>query len=198
MKQVIEIDPPMTRNLFFSKDIDSESVEEVIKKIIEINEYDEKLKIIYKALQNIDYNPMPIKIFIDSFGGSVYNCFGLLSIIECSKTPIYTIVTGVAMSAAFLILICGHKRFCYELSTMLYHQISYDISDGTIKDIRDSFAETERMQNMVENITMKKTKISKNKIEEIYNKKEDWYITPSEAKKLGIIDKILKKDDELK
>jgi ATP-dependent Clp protease protease subunit len=72
-------------------------------------------------VHDLEYKPKPIKIHIDSYGGAVYQCFGLLGIIKSSKTTIHTLVTGCAMSCGFLIAIAGHKRFAYEKSTYLYH-----------------------------------------------------------------------------
>jgi ATP-dependent Clp protease protease subunit len=51
----------------------------------------------------------PIVIYIDSYGGSVYQCLGLISVMMNSKTKIHTI-TGVA-NECNMILISGHKRF---------------------------------------------------------------------------------------
>lgn len=195
MEECLNFELPKERTIFFNKDVDQECVGEVSKQIVEINEHDNRLKIFYK-LYGLDYNPKPIKIFIDSYGGDIYACLGLLSIIKCSKTPVYTIVVGMAMSAGFLILISGHKRFCFELSTMLYHQVSSEIC-GTTKDIKEDYEETERLQKIMEKIIIENTKITKNKIGEIYKYNKDWYITPSNAIKLGVVDKILAPEDEI-
>ena len=88
---------PKDRILYMAKQVDQESINELTKSIIAINEDDRHLEKVY-ALQDIEYNAKPIKIYIDSYGGYVYQCFGLLSIMATSKTPIHTIVTGCAMS----------------------------------------------------------------------------------------------------
>ena len=46
----------------------------------------------------------PIKLMIFSPGGSLYSCNHFVDIIELSKTPVWGINVGMAMSAAFLIL----------------------------------------------------------------------------------------------
>lgn len=178
------------RNLFLASQVDQDSINKLTKDIIEINENDEYLTKYYKV-HDLEYTRKPIKIYLDTYGGNVYQCFGLLSIIECSKTPIHTIVTGCAMSAGFMILICGHKRFGYPLSTPLYHQVATGFR-GKIKDMEESLIETKRLQAKIETITLKHTKITKKKLEQIYNRKIDWYLSADEALKLGIIDEILK------
>ena len=44
---------------------------------------------------------------------------------------------------------------------------------------------------MLEKIVLEKTKISKDKLKQVYTEKLDWYISADEALKLNIIDEIL-------
>jgi ATP-dependent Clp protease protease subunit len=184
-----DFNKPKERNLFFSKQVDQESIEKLAQQIIEINDSDE---ILIKELEiyGLIYTPKPIKIFIDSYGGAAYQLFGMLGIIEKSTTPIHTIVTGMAASAGFLILISGHKRFGYSNCTTLYHQIQSS-SSGTIEDISDGLEETKRLQRKVEEIVLSKTKITKSKLKEIYDAKKDWHLDAENSEKFGVIDEII-------
>jgi ATP-dependent Clp protease, protease subunit len=180
---------PKERNLYLTKQVDQSSIAEISKAIIEINEDDQHLKKIYHVY-DIEYKPKPIKIYIDSYGGSCYQCFGLLSIMDKSKTPVHTLVTGCAMSAAFMILISGHKRFAHKLSTPLYHQVSTGFW-GKLKDMEEDIAETRRLQNKIEEITLDRTKISKKKLKEVYDGKVDWFMDADQALELGVVDEII-------
>lgn len=183
------LDLPKERNLYLQKQVDQASMGDLSQKIIEINDDDERLRKLYHVY-GIDYTPKPIKMYIDSYGGSVYQCFGLLSVMDNSKTEVHTIVTGCAMSCGFMILISGHKRFAHKLSTPLYHQVSTRTS-GTLKEIEDDIMETKRLQETIEKITLDRTKISKKKLKEVYDGKVDWFMTADEAKDLGVVDEIL-------
>lgn len=191
MKDKIEFKLPEAkeRNLFLADQVEQETIGKLTQQIIEINEYDNYMDGLYK-LNQINYVRQPIKIYIDSYGGYIYQCFGLLSIMEASKTPIHTIVTGCAMSCGFMILIYGHKRFGYPLSTPLYHQISSGFW-GKVKDAEEKLIETKRLQEKLEEIVLKKTKIGRRKLDQIYARKIDWYMDVEEAKRLGVIDEIL-------
>jgi ATP-dependent Clp protease, protease subunit len=180
---------PKDRNLFFTKQVDQDSISELSKSIIEINSDDENLSK-NASILGFKYEPQPIKIYIDSYGGSVYQILGVVSIIEKSTTPIHTIVTGCAMSCGFILLISGHKRFGYKYSTPLYHQVSLGAS-GEISWMDEKVQESKRLQKLLEDITLSKTKITKERLEKIYREKIDWYMTPIEAKKLGVIDEII-------
>ena len=138
---------PEDRIIHFTKQFDQASIADITRKIISINKSDRKIKKLYK-IAGLKYKPQPIKIFIDSYGGQVYQCFGLLSVMKASKTEIHTIVTGAAMSCGFMMLISGHKRFAYPLSTPLYHQVS-SVAWGKLKDMEEDVEETKRLQKMI-------------------------------------------------
>lgn len=180
---------PSKREILFSKDVTAESMAQLTEKILEINTEDSYLEKLY-AIHELPYTRKPIKIYIDSYGGYVYQCFGLLSIMDKSKTPIHTIATGAAMSCGFMILIHGHKRFAYELATPMYHQVS-SIAWGKVKDIELDYIESKRLQDKLEELTIRKTKISKQKLQENYEKKIDWYMTATEARDLGVVDEVI-------
>ena len=185
----LNLPTPMNRNLFLAKQVDQASINDISKAIIAINEDDEFIEKIYAA-HDLTYNPKPIKLYIDSYGGYVYQCFGLLGIMKASKAPIHTIVTGCAMSCGFLISIAGHKRFGYPKSTYLYHQVSGG-AIGKAKDLEEDVIETMRLQKMLEEHTLEYTKISAKKLEKVYKGKKDWFIDTDEALKLKIIDEII-------
>ena len=184
-----ELPIPKDRNIFFSKQVNQASIEEITKKIIDINDNDAHLKKLYD-LYSLDYNPKPMKLFIDSYGGTVYQILGLISVIENSVVPVHTICTGTAMSCGFLLLISGHKRFAYKNSTPLYHQVS-SVHIGKVKELEEELEETKRLQEKIEEITLAKTKITKKQLEKNYKRKIDWFMTAEEAKKLGVIDEII-------
>lgn len=181
---------PKERDLFFNVQVDQTTIGDLTKKIIDINEHDAFLKKMY-SVYDIEYVAKPIRIFIDSYGGYVYQCFGLLSVIERSLTPVHTIVTGCAMSCGFMILISGHKRFGHRLSTPLYHQVSSG-AFGTVKQMEEEIEEAKRLQGIIEELVLSKTKIPKKKLQQVFQNKVDWYMNAADAKSYGVIDEILK------
>ena len=188
----IQLPQAMTRDLFFTKQVDQDSISQLNEKIIGIEKNDEYIKKLY-ALHNLNYQPEPIRIYIDSYGGMVYQCFGLLSVMRECKTPIHTVVTGTAMSCGFLIAICGHKRYCYDDSTYMYHQIS-DFSAGTLRDIEIQYHEASRLQRRIEEITAKHSKMSLSFLKKIYESGQDMYLNSVDALKNGCVDEIIGSD----
>ena len=180
---------PMDRNLYLPKQVDQASMNELTKSIVAINENDTHLEKLYDVY-GLSYTKRPIKIYIDSYGGSVYQCFGLIGVMEKSETPIHTIVTGAAMSCGFIILINGHKRLAYRHATPLYHQVSSGFF-GKVKDLEEKLEETKRLQKKIEEMTLSLTKISKKKLNDILKNKIDWFMTADSALELGVIDEIV-------
>ena len=186
---MISLPLPLERNLHFTEYVENESIRKITEDIIKLNTDDEYLLKLY-SVYNLKYEPQPIKIYIDSYGGSVYQILGLISIIDTSKTQIHTIATGVAMSAGMMLLISGHKRFAHQNSTILYHQLSAD-SWGKLEGMKDDIKEYKRLQKLLEEILLNKTKLTKKKLKEINKLKKDWYISAQESLELKIIDEII-------
>lgn len=183
------LETPMQRKLFFTQQVTQASISDLTQKIIEINENDEKLELV-APIYGMDYERKPIEIYIDSYGGSVYPCFGLLSVIENSVTPVHTIVTGCAMSCGFLILLSGHYRYAHKLSTAMYHQVSSG-TGGKLKDMQEDLEETARLQQIINDYTFSRTSITQKKLDKNFNGKKDWFISGEDLTKLGIVDEII-------
>ena len=154
---------------------------DILYQIREDDEKDEKEK---------DYKREPIKLYINSYGGSVYDMWGLIDVILNSKTPIYTYCTGYAMSAAFKIFLAGHKRYCYKHSTFMYHQMSCRLS-GKLQDIEEDREEMDDQNTQIEEYVIDRTNLTKDDIKEIREKRKDFYIHSDKAVKYGIVDEVL-------
>jgi ATP-dependent Clp protease protease subunit len=181
---------PMDRNIYFTKQFQQSSIAEIVESINRINEDDEQLAEKYKQYLDVEYKPRPIKIFIDSYGGYVYQCFGLLSTMDNSKTPIHTIVTGAAMSCGFMMAIHGHKRFALKNATLMYHQVSSG-AWGKLAEMQEDIKETERLQKKIMEMTVQRTKIPLATLEENFKCKIDWFMDAEESLRLGAIDEII-------
>ncbi len=183
------LEKPTPRNLFLAQQVDQDSMNALSKTIIEIREHDDYLKRAY-GLHDLSYKPDPIKIYVDSYGGAVYQCFGLLSIMKDKGTQVDTIVTGCAMSCGFLIAIHGAHRSIHKHSTMMYHQVS-SRATGKVADLENDVIEAKRLQKKIEDMTFENTKITKDKLEKVYKKKQDWYLDAKDALKWSCVDNII-------
>jgi len=137
-----------------------------------------------------DRNSHPIKIFLNTRGGDVYESLAIVGAIQASITPVEVIALGYAMSGGFLIFVSCHKRLCQKYTTFLYHDIRSWI-EGTVSTMEEELNEIKRLQRIVDNIVINTTNVSQETLDKYNNKKEDWYINAEDALKLGIVDEII-------
>lgn len=174
---------PITRMIYLQDEINNETLSDVISAILLFNKADDMEK---AKLRN------PIHLYINTFGGSVADMWSLISVIEVSKTPVYTYCTGYAMSAGFMIFIAGHKRFIGTHAQLMYHQLSSGVI-GTAQEIAECFEATEQEYIKIEAYVLQHTKIPRKKLRDVKERKQDWYIDPKEAIALGIADEVMKR-----
>lgn len=137
-----------------------------------------------------NYVRQPIFLYIQSFGGSIYDALGLIDVILTSETPINTICTSYAMSAAFMIFIVGHTRFISNRATLLYHQMSC-FNFGKMKDIKEDIEQMEVLQKRMDDLVLEHTNIDKKEIEYSFIHKKDLYYNAKDCIDKGIADFII-------
>ena len=84
LKQILDM---RVFDLMNMQGLNAVRVEEVIKDIFEINFDDDEKEEIYK-----EWKRTPIRLFINSYGGSVYDGLALIDVIRRSKTPVHAAV----------------------------------------------------------------------------------------------------------
>lgn len=131
-----------------------------------------------------------IKLYINSPGGSVTSAMALYDTMQHVKADVSTICIGQAASAAAVLLACGAKgkRFSLPNARVLIHQVMGGV-EGQQKDVEIQAREMMRIKNQINNILAKHTGQPVAKIEKDTDR--DYFMVAEEAKKYGIIDKII-------
>lgn len=142
------------------------------------------------ALANQD-KTSPIKLIISTYGGSVDEMFSLYDVMKYVPCPVHTIAIGKVMSAGVLLVAAGSKgnRLVGKSTRIMLHPISAGV-EGTVFTMENEMAETRRMQQLMEELLLAETKMSKAQLTQIMKKGHDTYLTAKEAVKLGIVDAI--------
>lgn len=137
--------------------------------------------------------PQPIiPVLIDSFGGEVYACLGMMDVLESSKKPIVTIVQSKAMSCGAALFACGAKgyRFASPSSTFLVHEISSE-SGGSVTDHKIDVDESVRLNDMmlarISKACGKKANFMDKRLK---TKGGDYFITAKGAQEMGLVSHI--------
>jgi ATP-dependent Clp protease protease subunit len=173
------------RQIVLMGSVDEQLVKSTCEKIFEINEFDN-----IKENEIANYERRPIFINISTYGGQVYAGLSLYGVIENSKTKIITVARGHVMSMGLILFLAGHEKQAHKFSTFLYHEVATGIFDK-LEGIKQDLKEAQRLQNLLDEIVLSKTLITKEKIDEVKKHKQDWFIPAFEAIKLGICENII-------
>ena len=160
-------------------EISSESVNDIIQLIYEINDED-----IGKTQVE------PIRLIINSFGGEVYSGLALIDTIDNSLTPVYTICHGSAMSMALIIYSAGHNRYASKNATFMYHEAAYPI-EGKVAHHKQELKEVERVDKICDNYLLSKTSFTQKQFNDVKKTQGEWYFNVETAQEYGLVNEIL-------
>lgn len=178
-------DMSLNRNITVYGEITDQKVEEVVKQIVAISDYD------FNMMNNVvNYEPEPIKMFICSGGGMLTPVIGLCELMIHSETPIATFGMGECCSAAFMLLIAGHVRYAVRGSSLMAHQVAGG-QFGSSKDCEIALQQMKRVEQYMIDLFKSRTKMTEEMIAEMYHSQIDKYLSVEEAKELKVIDHIL-------
>ena len=133
-----------------------------------------------------------ISLYINSPGGSVYDGMAIYDTMNFIKPDVATYGIGLQASMGAFLLSSGAKgkRFCLPHAKVMIHQPSSG-THGKVTDMEIDMKETLEVKEMLAKIMAKNTgqKLAKVKSD----MERDYWMTPNEAVKYGLIDKVLTK-----
>ena len=173
-------------HIYYTSSVTLDSINKLAKMINTVNnDYDKEAKNVKYG----KYTAKPIYLHIHSFGGSLFDGFRAMNMIENSKYPIHTIVEGVACSAGSMMYLGGKKRYMTNNSYLLIHQLSSGAS-GKFEELKDDFVNNEKLMRDIINIYVTKSKnsISQTELEDIL--KRDLFWDVETCSKYNLVDSI--------
>lgn len=134
----------------------------------------------------------PIKLYINSPGGSVTAGMAIYDTMQFVKPPVETVCVGLAASIAAFLLAAGEKgrRIALPNSEVLIHQVMGGV-EGQAADIEIAAKQIVKTKAKVNSLLAKMTGQPLSRIEKDTDR--DYWMTPEEAKEYGIIDEVIKK-----
>jgi ATP-dependent Clp protease, protease subunit len=133
-----------------------------------------------------------IKFYINSPGGSVTSGFAIYDTMQYIKSPVSTICVGMAASMAAVLLAAGAKgkRFALPNSEIMIHQPMGGF-EGQASDIKIRSEQILKIKDKLNGVLAFHTGQDIKTIEKDTDR--DNFMSADEAKKYGIIDKVIKK-----
>ena len=170
------------RRIFLSDAVDSNSAEDIIRKLW------------YLELTDPG---KPILFVINSPGGSVDSGFAIWDQIKLLKSPVTTLVCGLAASMGSLLSLSAalKRRFATEKSRIMIHQpLIGGVIKGQATDLEIQAKEILKTRKVITSIYVEQTGKDYDTIEKAIDR--DTWLTAQEALEFGLLDGIVKSIDE--
>jgi len=164
-------------------------------KYITINEFDEysACKFTDAFNQLMDEPQDKIFIHISSPGGAISSLMGMNDIIACSPKPVVTFTNSLSCSCGALLLALGTRGYRYASpnAMILVHEASTS-SEGKTSDVLNEARYVEKLNDKLLEILAQHSNKSKDFYKKMIKKQNnaDLFITPEDAKLMGIIDHV--------
>ena len=174
------------RVILLNDEINESVIEKVVMNIIKFNREDKDLQISKRK---------PIKIYINSVGGGVFDGGAVVSAVEASRTPVQTIVLGYACSMGLQIFVSGHERIALgKNSTLLLHDGSLSIGTSN-KKAKETIKFYDKMDERAKQLILSRTKMTEEEYDGLYG--EEYWFFADEGKEKGFVDKIVGVDVDI-
>ena len=164
------------RIIFLGEDVNSHTANLVVAQLLFLAHEDPK---------------KPIKLYINSPGGSVYDGLAIIDTMNFVEPDVETIGIGLQASMGAMLLSSGAKghRYCLPNSRIMIHQPSSG-TEGKITDQEIMLKEGVFLKKRLAEIFAKNTGKKLEQVEKDMDR--DHWMSADEALQYGIIDKIIK------
>lgn len=172
-----------SRRIFISDAVDMDLAREVIRKLW------------YLELSDPG---KPILIVINSPGGSIDCGFAIWDQVKMITSPVTTLVTGLAASMGSILSLCAqpNRRFATPYARIMIHQPRLSgVIQGQATDLEIQAKEIIKTRKLLVDIYVQATGKSEKEIEQSIDR--DTWMSAEEAKKFGLITKVVKSFDEI-
>jgi ATP-dependent Clp protease protease subunit len=159
------------RIIFIDDEITNELANDVIAQMMYLDHLDAKT---------------PIKVYINSYGGSIPAGLAIYDVSKIITAPINTYCLGTAASMAAILLLMGKERYITKHSRTMLHQPSGGVM-GTVEDIGITYKEIEKYKSDLYKIIKENTLILNP--EELF--RLDTWFNAEESLENGLVTKIL-------
>jgi len=170
------------RTIMLADPVSSELAREIIGRLLVLDAEDPKA---------------PIDLFINSPGGSVDSGYAIYDMIQFVSAPVRCIANGLCASAAVIILLAAEKKQRMSLpnSRFMIHQPSGG-ARGSVADIKIEADEILKIRRKINELIAEETGKTVDEVDDA-TRRNTW-MDVAEAKKYGLLAKILKSRGDLK
>jgi ATP-dependent Clp protease protease subunit len=138
----------------------------------------------------------PVRVFINTPGGSADDGFAICDIIRFVTAPVFTICVGLNASAGTIALLGAPKerRFALPSARIMIHQPSGG-GRGRASDIEITADEIQKLRDKANELIAKETGRSAEQVNKDTDR--DYWMSAEEAKKYGLVSRIVRSAKEI-
>ena len=173
-------------HIYFYADVESENCLSLIRAI---RNKDAELRA-EQISRGLEDSPMtPIWLHVHSYGGDLFTAFSLADQLAMMKSPIYSVVEGIAASAATLISMSADKRYMLPSSFMLIHQLSGFVW-GTHEQFKDEMTLQNKMMDRLVQFYANRSKVEETELRNMLTR--DYWMDADTCVERGFVDEIMR------
>lgn len=132
----------------------------------------------------------PIKVFVNSDGGSFDDGFAIADTIRTSEIPVETYCLGRAYSIALPIFMSGKTRYAYQNSSIMFHGMSLD-AGGSARNLRVTVDGADKANAMMMEFIAGRSKIPLAMLKSAVEKNKDLYLYTDDMIKYKMAHKVI-------
>jgi ATP-dependent Clp protease protease subunit len=176
---------PDMRVIGLFSDVAEDKVAELVHALLYLNELNRIPK---------EDTKKPIKFYLSTYGGSADDMFALYDVMRLvqAETEIHTVGMGKVMSAGVLLLAAGTKgerRIGKHCRVMIHSAMAG--SHGSLPNLVNELEALQQLEEEYVAALASETKMTKEEIKNMLERKVNVYLSAEEAVKLGIADIII-------
>ena len=167
---------PSKRSVSFYCDVNRESTLSLTSQLLELD----------------TINNEPIRLYINTEGGSLTDGFAIYDAIKNIDSPVVGIVSGICASAGLIILAACDYRMCTDNSIFFYHQpiMPFEMISSKI-EINSLNSFYENIQERADNIIKKRAGLKAKDWNKYFKDKTSFYFDSDQAEELKIVDSVV-------
>lgn len=158
------------RKVMLSADVDEAPASKLIRAIQKMLEVDAE---------------SPIDVYINSYGGSVYDGLALYDTLESASCIVRTHALGKVCSMGFILFLAGDERYSMDRARFMHHESGGHIS-GSLSELKLEVREFDEIEEICNTIVEEKT----NKSDKWWQNRiagKDFWFGKKEAREFGVV-----------
>lgn len=137
----------------------------------------------------------PLNIYINSYGGEVFEGFAIYNILKRYAGYKNVIIDGIAASISSVIAMSGDKVSMNTASMMMIHNAS-GVCFGNAEDMKKVVNALEQMNEVIRDVYQTRTNLDRDKLAELMD--NETFLTANECVEYGFADEIIETESNEK